>query len=127
MADLVLALHFLFVLFVLGGFFGILAGAFLGWGWVRHRGFRLAHLGAIVFVAGESLLGFACPLTLWENALRRTGADERSFVGHWIARLLYYDFPEWAFALAYAVFALAVAALWRLVPPAPRGTSAARR
>jgi len=77
----------------------------------------VAHLGAILFVAAESLIGMACPLTVWEDALRRTGPQESSFVGRWVARLLYYDFPEWVFAAAYIAFALAVALAWRLVPP----------
>jgi len=117
LADAILVLHFLFVLFVVGGFALILAGAALGWSWVRSRTFRLAHLAAILVVAAESLLGWACPLTVWEDALRRTGPQEASFVGRWIARILYYDFPEWVFAAAYTAFALGVAAAWRLVPP----------
>ena len=119
LADLVLLVHFGFVLFVVGGFAAILAGAALGWRWIRHRGFRLAHLAAMAFVALESAAGIACPLTVWENALR--GSDSgRSFVGTWVSRLLYYDLPEWTFTTAYLLFTLAVAAAWRCVPPAPR-------
>ena len=119
LADAILVVHFLFVLFVVGGFTLILAGGALGWYWVRARAFRLAHLGAILLVVGESLMGLACPLTLWEDALRRAGPQEASFVGRWVARLLYYDFPEWVFAAAYTVFALAVVFAWRAVPPHP--------
>jgi len=50
-----------------------------------------------------------------------------SFVGRWVARLLYYDFPEWMFAAAYTVFALAVALAWRLVPPMPAGALTTRQ
>ncbi len=120
LADAILAIHFAFVLFVTGGFAMILAGAALGWGWIRHRAFRIVHLGAILFVAAESLAGFACPLTVWEDALRRTGQQAPGFVGRWLARLLYYDFPEWVFAAAYFAFALAVLLAWRLVPPLAR-------
>ena len=117
LADLVLVVHFVFVLFVVGGFALILAGAALAWGWVRHRAFRIAHLAAIALVLAESLAGIACPLTLWEDALRRAGPSGRSFVARWLARLLYYDCPEWTFTLAYALFALAVALAWRWIPP----------
>lgn len=130
LADAVLLLHFSFVLFVLGGFAAILAGAALGWRWVRHRGFRIAHLAAMALVALESLAGIACPLTVWENALRGRGGErgfiDRSFVSEWAARLLYYDFPEWIFTTAYVLFALAIGALWRFVPPA-RGVPPERR
>lgn len=121
LADAILLLHFAFVLFVVGGLALICAGAALRWSWVRARTFRSLHLGAILLVVGESLVGVACPLTIWEDALRRAGPQHASFVGRWVARLLYYDFPEWVFATAYLVFALAVAIAWRLVPPHPAG------
>ncbi len=121
LADAVLVLHFLFVLFVVGGFALIVSGAALGWSWVRARIFRWLHLGAILLVTTESLLGLACPLTLWEDALRRAGPPEASFIGRWVSRLLYYDLPEWVFGAAYAMFALAVLLAWRLVPPHPAG------
>jgi len=121
LADTVLIVHVVFVLFVVGGFALILAGAGR-WGWVRNRAFRIAHLAAIVFVAIETLLGFTCPLTLWEDVLRTTGRGERSFIGRWLAWLLYYDLPEWVFAIAYAAFALAVIGCWRAIPPRARST-----
>jgi hypothetical protein len=116
LADAVLAVHILFVLFVVGGFALILAGAGR-WGWVHNRTFRILHVAAIVFVAAEALLGVTCPLTYWEDVLRATGRQERSFIGRWLAWLLYYDLPEWVFALAYAAFALSVIACWRAIPP----------
>lgn len=119
LADVILVVHFMFVLFVVGGFALILAGAALRWSWVSARTFRSAHLGAILLVAAESLVGVACPLTVWEDMLRRSGPQDAGFVGRWVARLLYYDFPEWMFAAAYTVFALAVALAWHLVPPHP--------
>jgi uncharacterized protein DUF2784 len=114
-ADAVLVVHALFVLFVVGGFVLIVLGA-RRWSWVRNRPFRVLHLAAIAFVTAEALLGITCPLTLWEDALRGAGSG-RSFIGRWVARLLYYDFPEWVFATAYCAFALAVVCAWRLVPP----------
>lgn len=116
LADLILLVHFAFVLFVVGGFALILVGAARGWRWIRQRGFRLAHLAAIFFVALESVIGMACPLTVWEDALR-AGPEGRSFIGRWVGRLLYYDFPEWVFTIVYVAFAIAVAAAWRFVPP----------
>src|SRR6266850_7907107 len=121
LADAVLVVHVLFVLFVVGGFALILAGAGR-WGWVRNRAFRIAHLAAIVFVAVETLLGFTCPLTLWEDVLRTTGRGERSFIGRGLAWLLYYNLPEWVFALAYCAFAWGGVWAWRATPPRARPT-----
>src|SRR5712691_3284884 len=119
LADAVLVAHVLFVLFVVGGFALILAGAGR-WNWIRNRTFRVLHVAAIVFVAAEALLGIACPLTRWEDMLRATGREERSFIGRWLALLLYYDLPEWVFATAYCAFALAVVWAWRAIPPRAR-------
>jgi hypothetical protein len=121
LADAVLIVHVVFVLFVVGGFALILAGA-RRWGWVRNRAFRTVHLAAIAFVTAEAVLGITCPLTRWEDILRATGRDEGSFIGRWLAWLLYYDLPEWVFALAYTAFTLAVIGCWRAVPPRARST-----
>ncbi|MCC6473132.1 MAG: DUF2784 domain-containing protein [Burkholderiales bacterium] len=122
LADLVLALHLAFVVFVVGGFGLVLAGAALGWAWVRSARLRAIHLAAMALVALESLAGIACPLTLLENALR-AHEDSRSFIGRWVARLVYYELPEWLFVLAYVAFLAAVVAAWFLIPPRQaRGT-----
>jgi len=119
LADVVLIVHFAFVLFVVGGLAAIWAGAAAGWRWVRNFRFRVAHLAAIGFVAAESLLGIWCPLTVWEDALRGRNT-EMSFVARWVHRVLFYQLPEWVFTTAYVLFALAVALTWRLVPPHAR-------
>lgn len=116
MADLILAIHFAFVLFVVGGLALIWIGFAAGWRWVRNLWFRVAHLAAITFVAGEALLGIACPLTLWEDALRGT-AEEKSFIARWVHRVMYYTAPEWVFTVLYVGFALLVAATLWFVPP----------
>ncbi len=119
LADLILIVHFAVVLFIVGGLALIWAGAGLGWRWVRHFWFRIAHLAAILFVAGEALLGIWCPLTVWEDALRGTRA-ETGFIARWVHRILFYSFPEWVFTIAYTLFALAVIATFYLVRPASR-------
>lgn len=119
LADAILLLHFAIVLFIVGGLPLIWIGAALGWRWVRNLWFRLAHLAAIVFVALESLAGVWCPLTVWEDALRGA-ANEKSFIARWVHRLMFYQFPEWVFTVAYVLFAAAVAMTFVLVPPARR-------
>ena len=116
LADVILIIHFAFVTFVVGGLALIWIGAAAGWDWVRNFRFRVAHLAAIVFVAGEALAGVWCPLTVWEAALRGARA-EKSFVAQWVHRLMFYDFPEWVFTAAYVLFALVVIASWRFVRP----------
>jgi hypothetical protein len=118
-ADIVLAVHFAFVAFVVGGLAAIWIGAALGWRWVRSFRFRVAHLAAICFVAAEAVLGIMCPLTLWEDALRGR-ASEMGFIARWIRGIMYYDLPLWIFTLAYVAFAIVVALTFWVVPPARR-------
>ena len=116
LADVVLVVHFAFVLFVVGGLAAVWIGAAAGWRWVRNFWFRIAHLAAIAYVAGESLLGIWCPLTVWEAALRGDQA-QKSFVAQWVHRLMFYDLPERVFTVLYVGFALLVAASWVFVRP----------
>ena len=91
-------------------------GALASWTWIRNPWFRYLHLAAIAFVAAEALLGYACPLTLWEDLLRG-GARPESFIGRWVQRLLYYEAPEWVFTAAYCAWAAASVLMLRFVPP----------
>ena len=118
LADLILLLHFALAAFIVLGLPLVWIGAWRDWNWTRNRALRYAHAAAIVVVAAEALAGSVCPLTRWEDALR-AAADGRSFVGRWMSQLLYYDFPEWAFTLAYVLYALATLASLRLIPPHP--------
>lgn len=122
LADVVLALHVAVVVFVVGGLVLVIAGNLRHWNWVNALWFRLAHLGAIAFVAAESWLGWTCPLTALEMWLRAKGAAPTytgSFIEHWLQRLLYYDAPPWVFTLAYSLFGLLVLATWWYFPPGP--------
>ena len=118
-ADAILVVHFGIVLFIVGGLVAVWIGAAAGWGWVRNPWFRCLHLAAIAYVAGEALLGIACPLTLWEDALRG-GARPDSFVGRWVRWLVFYDAPEWIFTVAYVAWALATLLPLRFGPPRRR-------
>lgn len=118
-ADALLVFHFAIAAFIVCGLILVWIGAAAGWIWVRNPWFRYAHLGAIVFVAAEALLGYACPLTVWEDLLRG-GVRPESFIGRWVYRLLYYNVPEWVFTTLYAVWAGATLLTLILVPPRRR-------
>ena len=125
LADAVLVLHFGVVLFIVGGLVAILIGNWRGWSWVNRLWFRLAHLGAIVFVVVQTWLGEICPLTTLESSLRVRGggsAYEQSFIETWLRELIFYDAPMWAFTVAYTLFGLAVLATWWRYPPQSRHT-----
>jgi hypothetical protein len=117
LADLVLIVHVAFVLFVVSGLPLIWIGAAAGWRWVRHFGLRACHLGAILIVSAEAIVGIWCPLTVLEDALRGHSAN-KGFIARWLHALIYYDLPSWMFTAAYVAFAAAVALTWWRIPPA---------
>ena len=127
LADLVLVVHAAFIAFVVVGLTLIWVGGILHWAWVRKFWFRLAHLTAIGLVAAESLVGFACPLTVWEDRLRLLaggeGRYEGSFIQHWLHQVIFFDLGENVFRILYLAFFVAVAlSLWLVTPKRPGRT-----
>ncbi|MBL6958996.1 MAG: DUF2784 domain-containing protein [Rhodospirillales bacterium] len=87
LADAVVGLHFLFVLFVV-------FGGFLTFRWPR---LAWVHVPSFLWGGGIELAGWVCPLTYLENDLRAQGAAAGyadSFVEHYVLPLLY---PELLF------------------------------
>ncbi|QTN21544.1 DUF2784 domain-containing protein [Rhizobacter sp. AJA081-3] len=120
LADAVLVIHFGVVLFVVGGLVVVVAGNWLRWRWVNQLWFRLAHLAAIAVVVLQAWLGQYCPLTTFESWLRvqaGAAAYERSFIEHWLQRLIFYEAPFWVFTVAYTAFAVLVLLVWWRYPP----------
>lgn len=84
-ADAVLILHLGFIVFVLLG--GLLVA--------RKRGVLLLHVPAMAWGIFVELSGHLCPLTHWENQLRRLAGGsgyETSFVEQYLLPLIY---PAW--------------------------------
>ena len=122
LAEVVLVLHVGYAAFVLGGLLAVPLGSWLDWRWVRARRFRIAHVLCTAIVAVEALIGVMCPLTWLEHALLvASGAAryERSFIGHLLYHLLYYDAPTWMFTAAYILLTLTVIAFYHYLPPLP--------
>nr|WP_311527042.1 DUF2784 domain-containing protein [uncultured Ralstonia sp.] len=122
LADAVLVLHALLVLFIVGGLAAVWVGAALRQSWARNRVFRLTHLAAISVVAALAAFDVPCPLTLLEDWLRMGASgtvDAGGFIQRWVSVLLYYDLPLWVFAASYVAFLLAVLLTWWRIPPRP--------
>lgn len=82
LADLVVVVHFLFVLFVV-------AGGFLVLRWPRVAYF---HIPAAIWGAAIELVGGICPLTPLENSLRQQAGGigySGGFIEHYILPVLY--------------------------------------
>lgn len=121
LANAVLILHVGVVLFIVGGLVLILAGARLGWAWVRNLRFRVLHLAAIGYVVVTTWFGIDCGLTTLEQSLRMKAgqmASSDDFIAHWLSRVLFFEAPPWVFASVYTAFGLLVAWSWFRVRPA---------
>ena len=119
-ADVTVAAHAAFIVFVIGGQVFILLGWWKAWEAARNLVFRVAHVTAIGFVVLEAWFGVTCPLTLLENQLRTLAGEAGvgpSFIGYWLDRLIFYNAPGWIFTLVYTAFAglVLVSLIWH--PP----------
>ena len=113
---MILLAHAGIVLFVIAGAAYIWFGAGYDWPGIRSPLFRYTHLGVMLFVSAEALLGSVCPLTLWEDTLRGNTAGS-GFIARWIGRLIYYDLPAWVFTTTYLAFTTALVITWIRLPP----------
>ena len=119
-ADAILLIHFLIVIFVIGGQAAVLAGWARDWSWVRNAWFRAAHLVTIGIVVAQAWLGRLCPLTVWEQELRQAAGQayhEQSFMEYWLGSVLFVDLPWWVFVAAYTAFGGLVVLTLLTVPP----------
>lgn len=81
-ADLLVLLHFAFIVFVV-------VGGFLAWRW---RWVAWAHVPCAGWGAAIELMGWICPLTPLEVALRRQAGQagyEGGFIQHYIVPIVY--------------------------------------
>ena len=115
-ADIVLMFHFCVVIFITFGFFLIPIGCMYKWDWVTNIQLRILHSGMMVFITLETLLGITCPLTTFENSLRGIH-ESKSFIGYWIKKIIYWDFPTQFFIILYCIFLVWTFLMWKLYPP----------
>ncbi len=81
-ADILVSVHLAFIVFVITGGFAVLRWQWLAW----------LHLPAVVWAAVVIINGWLCPLTPWENDLRRLAGQEGysgGFIEYYIIPLVY--------------------------------------
>ena len=101
LADLLVALHFAFIVFAIGGGLLVLA----------RRWLALLHLPAAAWAMWTEFSGTICPLTPWEQALRHKAGQagyRGGFVEHYLIPVVYPAAltPALQVALGMAVLAL---------------------
>lgn len=120
LADITVIVHVAYVLFVVLGVVAILLGWLRKWQWVRNPWFRYLHLAMILVVVAEAWCGITCPLTIWEQNLRRLAGQQAyrgDFIANFLHEALFFDAPDWVFTVCYSAFGLLIAGTFVLVPP----------
>lgn len=122
LADLLVALHFAFILFVV-------LGGFLAWRWRR---VAWVHLPAALWGVLIEFMGWVCPLTPLENrfrALAGEGGYQGGFIEHYLIPVMYPE--DWTVRLRIVLGSLVVAvnlvAYYRFVLSRYRSGNLARR
>lgn len=102
LAEAVMLAHFAFLAFVA-------LGGFLAW---RRPWLRIPHVAAVCWGLVSVLFGVECPLTAWEDALRRAAGGaglERGFIDTYLTGVVY---PGEHLRTAQALVAVLVVASW---------------
>lgn len=99
LADIVLVIHFLWIVF-------LIFGAFLG---RRHRALKYVHLGGLGYALIIQVFGWYCPLThleFWLRNLRNPlNIAEDSFLIHYIEKIVYLEISRQTIFILTAVLA----------------------
>jgi hypothetical protein len=119
-ADMIVVLHFFWIIFMLLGFFLTIYGffwkEFFDW-WL----FRTLHLVGIFFVGILTLLRRFCPLTILENLSRAKYSPENtypgSFIIHYIENLVYPDVNQTLLRVCTVLVAAFILATYIIRPP----------
>lgn len=104
--DLVIGLHFLWILFLMFGFYFVL----------KRSRIAYIHGAGLLFALILNLMGWYCPLTSFEDYLHshHVPIREKSFIGRNIERMIYPQVDEWVIRGGTLVFIAAngIAYVW---------------
>ena len=107
-ADLVVVLHFLWILFIIFGAF-----------WGRYNKLvRNIHIGSLVFSIVSQIFSWICPLTFLEVWLHEkyepSLAYPGSFIAHYLEKLIYIEISEkLIFFLTFVIVGMSGIVYWK--------------
>ena len=119
-ADIIVIIHFIWIVFMLLGFFLTLYGffrkEFFDW-WL----FRTLHLSGILFVGISTLLQRFCPLTILENLSRAKYSPDNAYLGsfiiHYIEKLVYPEINQTLLSILTVLGAVFILVIFVIIPP----------
>lgn len=121
LADLIVVMHFAWILFMLWGFI-LAARGFFHKKFFERWFFRALHLLGIVYVSLLAMMGKYCPLTLWENSLRAKYDPNLTYPGsfmiHYAQELVYPDINPLIIRIPTTFIAVFTVVIFIVKPPA---------
>lgn len=94
LADIVVLIHFLWIVF-------LIFGAFLG---VRNKVVKIVHISGLFFAVIVQLFNWYCPLTYLEVWLKSSSepsaAYTGSFIVHYLEEIIYIEIPRYLVIIA---------------------------
>ncbi len=112
-ADVVIVVHFAWILFLIGG-------SFIG---RRVRWVKWTHAAALGCSVLLQSFSWICPLTYLEVWLRSRGGGESyagSFIGHYLERLVYLEIPQgWLLFFTGITIGISAVVYYKAMPPSP--------
>ncbi len=121
LADTLVVIHLGYCAFVVLGQVAIILAAAFRWSWGRNPWFRWLHLLAIGIVVLEVGMNWRCPLTVWEEDLRRAAGmqvnEADSFIGRIAHDTLFFDQPPIFFNTLHVAMGVVVAQGLLMYPP----------
>lgn len=115
-ADFVLIIHFGIVLFLTLGLVALPIGYLRNYVWTRNNKMRMTHISLMAFVTLEAIFGITCPLTKFENILRKV-EYQQPFVSQWISQFIYWNLPTYFFVIIYTACFIWSLVFWKVHPP----------
>ncbi len=89
LADLIVIIHFIWIVFLV---FGVFAGR-------RHRFIKFIHISGLTFALMLQVFGWYCPLTYLEVWLREQHDPTRAYAGsyiiHYLETMIYIEVDRW--------------------------------
>ena len=115
-ADFILVIHFLIVIYVTAGILLIPIAYKMDWQIFKNKKLRVLHLLLIFFVTFESIFGLTCPLTSIENYLRNV-LNTQSFISYLLQKIIFWDLPNIFFLFLYCACLTLTICWWKFFPP----------
>ena len=121
LADLIVVVHFAWILFMLVGFILTLRG-FLHKEFFERWLFRTTHLLGIAYVSTLAIMGRYCSLTIWDNVLRAKYDPSLTYPGsfmiHYFKKFIYPDVNPLIIQIPTTFIAIFTVVVFIIRPPA---------